>query len=73
MEFIKYCKEGQFEKARNLLEMNKYLVYDFDTTRHTALHWSCLRGHSKISKLLLDYGADPDAADIVNQNQIKMS
>jgi len=32
------------------------------------LHWAAKRGHTKIAGLLLDYGADTDALDLVNSS-----
>jgi len=33
--------------------------------KETALHWASKRGYSKIMHLLLEYGADPNAKDMV--------
>lgn len=65
MEFFKHCKEGDIEQVQLMIQKNKYLVYDYDSTKQTALHWSCTRGWNKITSILLNNGADPNAYDMV--------
>lgn len=44
-----------------MLEINKYLVYEYDHLLMTSLHWCAMRGLESTAKILLKYGADPDS------------
>ena len=36
----------------------------------TALHWTAKRGYSRMLKLLLDYGGDPNATDLMGRTPL---
>jgi len=36
----------------------------------TSLHWACKRGLYKISALLIDFGSDVDALDLVGRTPL---
>lgn len=44
-ELIHAAKKNNVEELRNLLEMNPYLVFDFDYYNMSALHWACKKGY----------------------------
>jgi hypothetical protein len=62
-ELINACKEGSLELVKTYLNKNKFLVYDFDHTKKTGLHWAAIRSHYKIMELLIQNNADIDAQD----------
>jgi hypothetical protein len=63
-ELITASKEGDANTVTKYLKVNKYLVYDFDFSNKTALHWATMRGHYNIMVILLQWHADVDAQDI---------
>ena len=69
-EFMNACKEGKIEEAKKYLAINKYLVYDFDHTHKTALHWAILRNQYKIIEMLLQKHADIDYKDLSSKTPL---
>ena len=67
--FIRHCRNGDPDSVAAMLKNNKFLVYDFDWTGQTCLHWACKRGHKEIVELLLRAGAYIDAEDLVSDSQ----
>jgi len=62
--FIKAAKKGDLSEMRQILQISKYYVYEFDPVKQTALHWAVKRGFQDIVVLLLSYGADPDSLNL---------
>lgn len=62
-EFFMAVKLGETMKVRKLLIGCKYLVYEYDQTRMTALHWAARRGRLEIGEALIKYGADVNKKD----------
>lgn len=66
-------KNGNPINVKEMLIGNRYFVFDFDYVYYiiilkfcqTALHWAAKRGFLRIAEILLQYGSDPDALDIV--------
>jgi ankyrin repeat protein len=56
--------------VEKMLEADKYLVYEYDPSFMTALHWSCVRNCRAVALLLLRYGADPDAQDMIGRTPL---
>lgn len=67
------CKMGKNDKLVTLLEANKYLVYEYDHLFMTTLHWCAIRGLFQTAHILLKYGADPDAQDIVGRTPLYLA
>jgi ankyrin repeat protein len=65
---IQAAKLNDIETCTELLHKNRYLVYDFDHAYLTALHWTCKRGFFDLSCLLVQFGSDTDAFDIVGRS-----
>lgn len=64
-EFIKACRDGDYDQVSALLSRNKYLLFDFDWTNLTGLHWAVIRGHDLIVEYLIRRKADVNARDVV--------
>ena len=69
-EFIDACRQGDSILAKICLIKNKFLVYDFDYTGKTALHWATIRGNYTIMELLLQHHADIDAKDLLRRTPL---
>eukprot|EP00825_Cyclidium_porcatum_P051540 TRINITY_DN9516_c0_g1_i2.p1 TRINITY_DN9516_c0_g1~~TRINITY_DN9516_c0_g1_i2.p1 ORF type:complete len:377 (+),score=58.27 TRINITY_DN9516_c0_g1_i2:753-1883(+) len=67
---IQAAKHGKQEIVEQLLKQNEYLVFDFDNIFMTSLHWASKRGHANIVQLLMEYGADVDATDIIGRSPL---
>lgn len=63
--FMRVVKSGDFYAVQDYLQQNKYFVFEYDPIKQTALHWCAKRNHTRICSLLLEYGADTDAIDMV--------
>ena len=59
------AKNGDIERLKELLQENKLLVYDFDNVNQTALHWAAKRNFVPIIRVLIEYGANVNAFDMV--------
>ena len=60
-KYFQACKTNNVEEISIVLNIHKYLVYEFDLLMMTGLHWACKRGHLDIANKILYKGADPDA------------
>jgi hypothetical protein len=72
-DFIDACRQGDGILAKICLIKNKFLVYDYDYTGKTALHWATIRGHYAIMELLLQYHSDADAKDLLSRTPLHYS
>ena len=62
-KLIEASRNGNLTVVDQLLQNNRYLVYDYDHVHQTALHWAAKRDHPKIVKVLLDHGSYIDCKD----------
>ena len=53
-----------------MLKNNKYLVYDFNNLKQTALHCACQRGHKEVVTILLSMKPFVDKLDMIGRNPI---
>ena len=53
-----------------MLEAEKYLVYEYDISFMTSLHWCCVRNCRATAIILLKNGADPDAQDMIGRTPL---
>ncbi|CDW80221.1 ankyrin repeat-containing protein [Stylonychia lemnae] len=64
-KFINAAKSGDYEAVQQMIQSNKYFVYDFDHINQTALHWAAKRNHKDIVNLLIQNGANVNHVDMV--------
>jgi hypothetical protein len=69
-DFIGACRQGDTILAKICLIKNKFLVYDYDYTGKTALHWATIRSNYSIMELLLQYHTDVDAKDLLSRTPL---
>lgn len=67
---IQAAKANDLEKCQQILKMNRFTVYDFDTVHQTALHWAAKRGNHMVCKLLIENGAIVDCKDLGNRTPL---
>lgn len=72
-EFIHAVKLNQMDRVNELLEYNRYLVFDFDFYNMTALHWACKKGLVEMVELLIKNHADVDAVDILHRTPLYLA
>jgi ankyrin repeat protein len=65
--FIKAAKKNDLRTMKKLLLTSRYLVYAYDWTNMTALHWAAKRGHLEVCQWLLDQRADPGSLDAIER------
>ncbi|KAJ3085661.1 Palmitoyltransferase zdhhc13, partial [Phlyctochytrium bullatum] len=63
-------RDHDFEIVRLLLQHGEEVNRHFHMNDETALHWAVERGYSKVSKLLLDFGADVEAFDFMGRTPL---
>ncbi|CAD8056333.1 unnamed protein product [Paramecium sonneborni] len=69
-KFFSLCKMNKGDQIQQLLEVEKYLVYEYDPSFMTALHWCCVRNCKAAALILLKNGADPDAQDMIGRTPL---
>jgi ankyrin repeat protein len=69
-QFIEACKDGNDILVSEYLSKSKFLVYDFDYTHKTALHWAAIRSSYAIMEQLIVFHADVDAKDLMNKTAL---
>ncbi|CAD8136425.1 unnamed protein product [Paramecium octaurelia] len=72
-EFIHAAKQNKKEDIENYLQINPYLVFDYDFYNMTALHWACKKGYLEIVEILLKYHSDIDGVDILYRTPLMLS
>jgi ankyrin len=65
--------DGRIKTVRKFLEDDTVDVNEKACDDLTALHYACIKGHRDIAKLLLDHGADIDAATSCNEGPLLMA
>ncbi len=68
--FFIAVKVGDLDAVKRYLKHNKFLVYDYDYVKQTALHWATRKGNLKVVEYLLKSGSDVDACDIMNRTSL---
>lgn len=67
------AKKNDLDRAREMLNRNRFLVYDFDHAYLTPLHWAAKRGFFSMARLLISYGADTNAKDIIGRTPLYLA
>jgi len=70
VEFLQLAKDGDTYKMKKILQNNKFLVYQYDSLKQTALHLAAKRGHAGTVEMLLQHCADPDFKDAVDKTAL---
>ncbi|XP_022101069.1 acyl-CoA-binding domain-containing protein 6-like [Acanthaster planci] len=65
-----WCKEGNVEQVRRLLDEEGLEVNDTDDEGMSLLHWSCDRGHTDVTLMLLECQADVNILDEEGQTPL---
>ena len=68
--FLRAARKNDLKTLRELIMISKYLVYAFDWTFLTPLHWAAKRGYYEVIEFLLDHGADIDAEDSIEKSSL---
>lgn len=63
-KFMNLVKRGDFNEVWFKIITNKYLIYVFDNTMQTAMHWAAKWNFTEILHLLLEKGANVNAMDV---------
>ena len=61
-DLLKAAGEGELNRVQQLLDSDSQLARASNELGETALHRACEGGHAEVARLLLDRGADSDAA-----------
>ena len=61
---------GDIHSVDTMLKNNKYLVYDFNNLKQSALHCAAIRGHKEISMMILTMKPFVDKLDMIGRNPI---
>ncbi len=64
---------NEYDKLKELLDPNMYDVNICDDKNRTCLHIASSRGNIDIVKMLLDYGANTNIRDCVNNLPIHLA
>ncbi|EAR82583.2 ankyrin domain protein (macronuclear) [Tetrahymena thermophila SB210] len=62
-DFFTAVKSNEIQKVQQYLIKDKYLVYQFDSTLQTPLHWAAKRGFLQIAEMLISKNCDVDSRD----------
>ena len=68
--FFDAVKEGRVLEVNKLLRKEKYLIYEFDDTRQTPLHWAAIRGQHEVASILIEKKANINAKDIIGRTPL---
>ena len=63
-DFLSNVKWGEYNEVRFKIITNKYLLYVFDNTMQTALHWAAKWNYYEIILFLIERGANVNSLDI---------
>lgn len=61
--FIEACERGDIDFVREALEHNKSLANAKEKSNYTALMGTARKGHADVARLLIENGADVNAAN----------
>ncbi|CAD8177138.1 unnamed protein product [Paramecium octaurelia] len=68
--FFDLVKSNKLELTHRELQENRYLVYEFDSSKLTPLHHAVIRNHVEMVELLLEYHADVNRRDILGRTPL---
>ncbi|CAD8080227.1 unnamed protein product [Paramecium primaurelia] len=68
--FFDLVKSNKLELAHRELQENRYLVYEFDSSKLTPLHHAVIRNHVEMVELLMEYHSDVNRRDILGRTPL---
>lgn len=68
--FMRAVRKNETKKVVEYLALSKNLVFSYDWTHLTALHWAAKRGHSELVELLIERGSDIHADDSIEKTPL---
>lgn len=69
-QFLAAVKENKIGKARELLKENKYLIYQFDKLKRTALHLAVQNNNQEMVKFLIRHKAFVNDIDLLGNTPL---
>ena len=63
-EFFDEVKLGNDQRIRELLTLDKFLIFEYDHFRQTGYHWAAKRGLKSTLELLISYGNHINLLDL---------
>lgn len=61
--FLRAARKNELKTINCLLTISRNLVFVYDWTYLTALHWAAKRGYTELMQILIDHGADVHMED----------
>ena len=71
--FLHAVKTQNYKEVRELLTESKLLTKEQDSIGLTALHWAVRRDDTAMVELLLHWGADPNATDMLKRTPLYLA
>lgn len=68
--FLRAAKKNELKTINSFLDLSRNLVFVYDWTHLTALHWAAKRGYSEQMQILLAHGADVHAEDSLEKTPL---
>mmetsp|Transcript_32221 Transcript_32221/g.55711 ORF Transcript_32221/g.55711 Transcript_32221/m.55711 type:complete len:335 (-) Transcript_32221:811-1815(-) len=72
-EFIKACKDGNYNEVERLTMQNRFIVHVYDCMQMTGLHWAVMRNHCEVVSLLLQRKSYVDAIDLSHRTPLHIA
>ena len=63
--FFKAVKDNNLEQVRRMINAEKWIIYEYDHMKKSALHWAARRNYLDIIQILLENGAQVDKLDVL--------
>ena len=69
-QFFEAVKTGKLKDVEDIILDDKFIIYEYDTSDQTALHWAAKRDYQDIVKLLIDNGSDINKPDFLGRTPL---
>jgi len=64
LEFFRHVKRNNIRDVESILQDDRFMIYQHDETKQTALHIAAKRNLMPLARLLIKAGSDVNARDI---------